>query len=114
MKRICRRYVFNTKEQFLEKKAVFKDVEKENFVPNNHHIVGIGHELLEVQEIDEIGEVTKEAVYSEKYLADVAWIQNELEYDEENNEHKDPYGWATYRVTPKEPIHSMWGFKGKY
>ena len=112
MKRICRRYVFNSKEQYQDKIREFKDSEFEGYTPNSHFFVSRGHEVLEPQETDENGEITKEAVLSDKYLADVAWIQKELEF--EDNVYKCPYGWATYRVVPSNPTYVLRGMEEFY
>ena len=114
MRRTTRRYVFNTIEQFETKLKVFRDSEHENFIPNYHHIVNWGFELLEPQEVDESGKITKEAVYSERVLIDASWFKIHLEYDEQDNEYKFPYGWATYRVTPENPLHCLRGLENTY
>lgn len=112
MKRISRKYVFNSKEQFETKVSVFKDTEHDSFTPNFHHFAEVGHELLEPREIDENGEVIKESVYSDKYLVDAAWFKSQLKF--EDGEYKCPYGWATYKVTPKAPLYIMRGLEKTY
>ena len=76
---------------------------------HNHSFVQLGFVILEQDVCDEEGNVLTEAVYGDKYMIDVCWIN--LEQDEEGNiDH--PYGWKSYAIDiDSEGIHSFYGLK---
>ena len=97
------KYEFNSKEQALQKiKALGVDTDENgNEYPTHpHQIVHLGFLVLEQAELDEQGNITKEAVLSDKYSVDVTWIGI--------TEH--PYGWASYVVNVQgNGSHSIMG-----
>ena len=101
-------YAFNSEAQADDKIAVFKDSEKENFIPNTHHIVKRGYLILEAAEYNEYGEETKAVVVDPThFLVDVIWRGIEVD---EHKKGQEPYGWKTYGEKPKTPsLVPLWG-----
>ena len=98
------KYEFDSKEQFEDKVSKLEE-------GHNHCIVKLGNIVLEPAEYNEEGEVTKEAVLSNKYHVDVAWRINDS-YNEEGElvKAKHPYGWASYSVElTSNGSHSFYG-----
>ena len=92
------KYEFNSKEQAESKIAAFNG--------ESHSFVKLGFALIEKPTYDDEGNLLTEAVFSDKYMVDVAW---EYLADEEGNvDH--PYGWKSYAVDVEdEGIHSFYG-----
>ena len=85
------KYEFDSKEQAEEKiKALgfATDEEGNEYLTHPHDISHLGNIVLEQAEIDEEGNITKEAILSDKYSVDVCW----------NGLDKHPYGWTSYAV----------------
>tara|TARA_B100001093_G_scaffold224696_1_gene215289 strand:+ start:2088 stop:2372 length:285 start_codon:yes stop_codon:yes gene_type:complete len=81
------KYEFNDKEQF--------DTKVENLTANYIAIVRLGNIVLEE------GSDKQEAVLSNKYHADIMWLDIE----------DHPYGWKSYAVavTDGNGVHSFFG-----
>ena len=67
-----------------------------------HSVFKIGNIVLEPTEYDEEGEITKEAVYSNKYSVDALFVGLE----------DHPYGWKRYAGDVQgDGVHSFMGLK---
>ena len=76
------KYEFDSLEQANSKikgLGVTTDEEGNEIPSHNHEIVRLKNIELEKPELDEEGNITKEAVYSLKYSVDVAWDGEEAE-----------------------------------
>ena len=100
------RYVFDSKEQFLEKKDKFIwSEDKEDFEPNFHSFIYYGHPVISEAETDVEGNVLKEEVLDLSIvLVNVIWRQYTAKF-------KQPWGWDMHHATPKNPLYIPWGFK---
>ena len=76
------KYEFDSEAQAnskIESLGVTTDEDGKKVPNHNHEIVILKNVELEKPELDEEGNVTKEAVYSLKYSVDVAWDGEEAE-----------------------------------
>ena len=76
------KYEFDSEAQAnstIKSLGVTTDEEGNEIPSHNHEIVILGNIQLEKPELDEDGNVTKEAVYSTKYSVDISWNEEEAE-----------------------------------
>lgn len=74
------KYEFNSKAEAVENIEALGTATDENgneYPTHQNAIVHLGNIVLEPAEIDSNGNVTKEAVVSNKYSVDVLWTENE-------------------------------------
>ena len=121
------KYKFNSKEQALEKIEALGTATDENgnsYPTHKSTIVELGYELISEAVINEEGEIVEDAVYSDAYLIDALWkeeqiktIEQEAVLDEEGNvitpevvSYDHPYGWKSYSVNlDHEGLHGFLG-----
>ncbi len=104
------KYEFNSKEQADDKIAAL-GIEKQDdgkyYPTHNHTIIYLGYNVLEQPTFDVEGNILTEAVFGNKYMVDVLWVN--LEADE-NGEIDHPYGWKSYSININdEGCHSFYG-----
>ena len=63
----------STADAKIKALGVSTDEDGNEYPTHSHSIVKLGHIVLEQPELDEDGEIIKEAVLSENYHLDVAW-----------------------------------------
>lgn len=114
----------STADAKIKALGVSTDEDGNEYPTHSHSIVKLGHIVLEQPELDEDGEVIKEAVLSENYHLDVAWNEKEITTIEEEAildedgmvitpevisiDH--PYGWKSASVDIEtNGVHSFFG-----